>query len=77
MSSMRNHRKRSHRSEKERQAARAGMTRFAPVKAERGLSMSLYRPGRHRRGRGKAPRVPPHTNTAPRGGGGGQKTAAE
>ena len=73
MSSMRNHRKRSHRSEKERQAARAGMTRFAPVKAERGLSMSLYRPGRHRRGRGNPRRVPPQNIIVAAGGGGSQR----
>ena len=68
MSSMRNHRKRSHRSEKERQAARAGMTRFAPVKTELGLSMSLYRPGRHRRGRKKPRRGTLKTILAAAGG---------
>ena len=56
MSSMRN------------QAARAGMTRFAPVKAELGLSMSLYRPGRHRRGREKPRRGPLKTIMAAAGG---------
>ena len=68
MSSMRDHRKRSHRSEKGRQAARAGMTRFTPVKAELGLSMSLYRPGRHRRGREKPRRGPLKTILAAAGG---------
>ena len=68
MSSMQNHRKRSHRSEKERQAARAGMTRFTQVKAELGLSMSLYRPGRHRRGREKPRRPPLKTIMAAAGG---------
>ena len=44
------------------------MTRFAPVKAERGLSMSLYRPGRHRRGREKPRRAPLKTILAAAGG---------
>ena len=68
MSSMQNHRKRSHRSEKMLQAARAGMTRSAPVKEELGLSMSLYRPGRHRRGRENPRRTPLKTIMAAAGG---------
>ena len=53
MSSMMNHKKRSHRSEKARRAAMAGMTRFAPKTERTPLALALYRPGRHRRGREK------------------------
>lgn len=50
MSSMQNHKRRSHRSESAHRSAVAGMTQFSPRRSGNGMVMALARPSKHKQG---------------------------